>query len=52
MNLNMKTFYLQSKITFEIISKVNAKSIKEASEFFASRKCLPEDELLKIYNVI
>lgn len=48
----MKAYYLQNKITLEIISKVNADSYEEACEMFSIRKCISKDEILKIFNII
>lgn len=52
MNLIMIKFYLQNKITLEIISNVLAVNKAEAIMLFAYKKMISEEDLIKIYNVI
>lgn len=48
----MITFYLQSKITNEVVWKIKASSRETACEILASNKKITVEELLKIYNVV
>ena len=47
----MKTYYLKSKTSNEIISKSVFESLSSAIKYFSERKRLREEEFLKIFMV-
>jgi|APSaa5957512535_1039671.scaffolds.fasta_scaffold137887_2 hypothetical protein len=47
----MKTYYLKSKLSKEVISKSVFESLSIAIEYFSEVKRLNPEELLKIYIV-
>jgi len=47
----MKTFYLRTKSTKEVITKTNCYSIEEAIDYFSKVKRLPKRDLVSIFLI-
>ena len=47
----MKTFYLKTKITEEVLKKVDCQSIEEAIEYFSKVKRLSKKDLVDIFLI-
>jgi hypothetical protein len=47
----MKTFYLRTKSTKEVIKKTNCYSIEEAIDYFSKVKRLPKRDLVSIFLI-
>ena len=47
----MKTFYLKSKNSKDIISKISSDTLESAVVYFSEKKKLSIDDLLNIYDV-
>ena len=47
----MKTFYLRTKSTKEVIIKTNCQSIEDAIEYFSEVKRLPKKDLVSIFLI-
>jgi len=47
----MKTFYLRTKSTKEVIKKTNCYSIEQAIDYFSKVKRLPKRDLVSIFLI-
>ena len=47
----MKTFYLRTKATKEVLIKTSCYSIEEAIEYFSKVKQLPKKDLVSIFMI-
>jgi tRNA U55 pseudouridine synthase TruB len=47
----MKTFYLRTKKSKEVLIKTSCYSIEEAIEYFAEKKKLSRTDLIRIFDV-
>lgn len=47
----MKTFYLRTKSTKEVIKKTNCYSIEQAIDYFSKIKRLPKRDLVSIFLI-